>query len=267
VTDARRPVAVVILTWNALEWTKRCIAALRASTDHPSWRLIAVDNGSTDGTVEWLQNAGDLTLLTNKTNLGFSKGCNIGIARREAGEDVVLMNNDVVVTDPAWLVKLQDAAFTEPDTGVVGVRLVNEDGRIAHLGSYMPPSTPWGQQMGGLELDINQARRDRPAESVVFAQVYLRHECIDRIGGLDEDFFAYFEDTDYCLRASRAGFGVRYTGAARTVSTSGRCSTSRRAPSSASGGAGSRTAATTPTWSGTRSSIAPLATPCSRGTS
>ena len=67
-------------------------------------------------------------VVTNGTNLGYSKGCNIGIARREAGEDVVLMNNDVVVTDPDWLTKLQDAAFGLPDTGVVGTRLVNEDG-------------------------------------------------------------------------------------------------------------------------------------------
>jgi GT2 family glycosyltransferase len=217
VTGTRRPVAVVILTWNALEWTKRCLAALRTVTVHPAWRLIVVDNGSTDGTVEWLQAAGDLTLVTNGTNLGYSKGCNIGIARRAAGEDVVLMNNDVVVTDPSWLTKLQDAAFSLPDTGVVGTRLVNEDGRIAHLGSYMPPSTPWGQQIGGLELDIKQAVRDRPVESVVFAHVYLREECIEAIGGLDEDFFAYFEDTDYCLRAQRAGFGVRYTGAVTSV--------------------------------------------------
>ena len=216
-TGTRRPVAVVILTWNALEWTKRCLAALQNRTDHPAWRVVVVDNGSTDGTVEWLQAAGDLTLVTNGANLGYSKGCNIGIARRHAGEDVVLMNNDVVVTDPAWLTKLQDAAFSLPDTGVVGTRLVNEDGRIAHLGSYMPPSTPWGQQIGGHELDINQAVRDRPVEGVVFAQVYLRDECIQAIGGLDEDFFAYFEDTDYCLRAQRAGFGVRYTGAVTSV--------------------------------------------------
>lgn len=216
-TGTRRPVAVVILTWNALAWTKRCLAALRDCTDHPSWRLIVVDNGSTDGTVEWLGADGDLTLVTNGTNLGYSKGCNIGIALRKAGEDVVLLNNDVVVTDPAWLTTLQDAAFGLPDTGVVGARLVNEDGRIAHLGSYMPPSTPWGQQMGGDELDINQAVRERPLESVVFAQVYLRDECIQAIGGLDEDFFAYFEDTDYCLRAQRAGFGVRYTGAVTSV--------------------------------------------------
>ena len=216
-TGTRRPVAVVILTWNALEWTKRCLAALKSRTEHPAWRVIVVDNGSTDGSVEWLGADGELTLVTNGANLGYSKGCNIGIARREAGEDVVLMNNDVVVTDPAWLTKLQDAAFALPDTGVVGTRLVNEDGRIAHLGSYMPPSTPWGQQMGGHELDINQAVRDRPVEGVVFAQVYLRDECIQAIGGLDEAFFAYFEDTDYCLRAQKAGFGVRYTGAVTSV--------------------------------------------------
>ncbi|MDQ4133777.1 MAG: glycosyltransferase [Actinomycetota bacterium] len=215
--SARRPVAVVILTWNALAVTRECLEALRETTDHPAWRLIVVDNGSTDGTVEWLQGLGDITVVANERNVGFSAGCNIGLTACRPGEDVVLMNNDTVVLDPDWLVALQDAAYDDPRTGVVGARLVGSDGRIGHLGSYMPPSTLRGQQMGGLEIDINQCRRRREVESVVFALAYLRRDCVDRVGPLDEDFFAYFEDSDYCLRAQRAGFRVMYAGGVDAV--------------------------------------------------
>ena len=213
----RRPVAVVMLTWNALAYTKECLSALKDVTRHPAWRLVVVDNGSTDGTVEWLESLGWVTVIANDKNLGFTKGCNIGIGATTADEDVVLMNNDVLVTDAGWLDALQDVAYADGETGVVGARLVDPDGTVAHLGSYMPPLTLWGQQMGGLERDINQARRVRPVEGVVFAQAYITRACIERVGLLDEEFFAYYEDSDYCLRAQRAGLKVMFSGRVSSV--------------------------------------------------
>lgn len=216
-----RPVAVVILTWNALEYTRACLGSLFTVTDHPAWRVVVVDNGSVDGTVEWL---GELestnprvTVLRNGTNLGFTKACNIGIAATSADEDVVLMNNDTVIVDPRWLAVLQDVAYSDPAAGVVGARLVDGNGQILHLGSFMPPLSLRGQQLGGMELDINQASRAREVEAVVFAQAYIRRDCIERVGVLEEALFAYYEDTDYCLRTTRAGMKVLYAGQASTV--------------------------------------------------
>ena len=217
----RRPVALVVLTWNALEFTKTCLASLARVTDHPAWRVVMVDNGSTDGTVEWLRDlaAADerVTVIENGENLGYTKGCNIGIAATTPDEDVVLMNNDVVIVDRRWLTVLQDAAYSAPAVGLVGARLVDGNGQVIHLGSFMQPLSLRGQQLGGTELDVNQANRTREVESVVFAQVYLRRDCIDQVGLLDESLFAYFEDTDYCLRAARAGRTVLYAGEVSTV--------------------------------------------------
>ena len=210
-------VAIVILTWNALAYTQECLRSLRATTDHPSWRVVVVDNGSVDGTVEWLQGLDWITLIQNGENLGFTKGCNIGIAACDPDEDVVLMNNDTVQLDRRWLTTLQEVAYARPDTGLVGSRLVDGHGLVIHLGSFMQPVGLRGQQMGGLELDVNQCSRNRDVESVVFAQVYVRRDCIEAIGVLDEDLFAYFEDTDYCLRATRAGLGVLCAGEVSTV--------------------------------------------------
>ncbi|MDQ6909205.1 MAG: glycosyltransferase [Actinomycetota bacterium] len=209
------PVAIVILTWNAKAFTQACLESLQANTDHSAWRVIVVDNGSSDGSVEWLNGLDWLTLIDNGRNLGFSKGCNIGIRATTPDEDVVLLNNDLLVTDPRWLSKLQEVAYSSTSVGVVGTRQVNEAGLVCHLGSYMQPLTLRGQQLGGLEIDINQCPGDRAVESVVFAQAYIRRYCIDRVGLLDEDLFAYFEDSDYCLRARRAGMTVMCAGGTR----------------------------------------------------
>ena len=213
----RRPLAIVILTWNALAYTKACVSALAEVTDHPAWRLIIVDNGSTDGTVEYLKDLEGATVILNATNQGYTRGCNAGLAASRPEEDVVLMNNDIVVVERDWLTRLQDVAYAKPDTGVVGTRLVDATGRINHLGSYMPPVSLYGQQLGGGQRDINQRIDDIDIECVVFAQVYLRRNCIDRVGPLDEDLFAYFDDTDYCFRAQKAGFGVVYAGSVCSV--------------------------------------------------
>ncbi len=215
-----------MLTWNAVAFTRECLGRLQAvtplpgplgpGTDHPAWRVVVVDNGSTDGTVEWLRTQDWLTLLTNDRNEGFSRGCNIGISATDDDEDIVLMNNDLLVADPLWLVRMQDVAYSAPDCGVVGTRLVDDQGVLAHAGSYMPPLTLRGHQMAGAERDIGQYQRDRRVESVVFAQAYLRRDCLDRVGPLDEELFAYFEDSDWCVRADRAGFQVRYSGSPPT---------------------------------------------------
>lgn len=207
---------MVILTWNAVAFTRACLGRLHDLTAHPAWRVIVVDNGSTDGSVEWLGSQDWLTLVTNGRNEGFSRGCNIGIAATDDDEDVVLMNNDVVVADPLWLDRMQEVAYSAPDCGVVGARMVDDQGVLAHAGSYMPPLSLRGHQMAGAERDIGQYQRDRKVESVVFAQAYLRRDCLEKVGPLDEELFAYFEDSDWCVRADRAGFQVLYSGAPPT---------------------------------------------------
>jgi GT2 family glycosyltransferase len=211
----RRPVAIVILTWNALAFTKQCLQTLRDRTEHPRWRVVVVDNGSTDGTVEWLSGLDWITLIRNGRNLGFTRANNIGIAACGPDEDIVLMNNDMVTVDPAWLTRIQDAAYSAADVGVVGTRIVDGEGVLIHSGAFMQPITLRGQQMAGAELDVNQCARDREVEAVVFALAYIHRDCLERVGLLNEQLFAYFEDSDYCLRAHRAGLKVLCSGTFR----------------------------------------------------
>jgi GT2 family glycosyltransferase/glycosyltransferase involved in cell wall biosynthesis len=211
------PITIIILTWNALDHTKGCLDSLRANTDHPDYQVIVADNGSTDGTIEYLQSLPWVKVLLNGKNLGFAAGNNRAIRIANPASDVVLLNNDTELHQPDWLGRLQACAYVSPDIGVVGCRLRRPDRTFQHAGAFMPLDTLWGQQIGGGEKDINQYHQDRDVESVVFACVYLKRDVLDEVGYLDEDYFSYFEDTDYCMRARRRGYRIVCCGSATVV--------------------------------------------------
>ncbi len=200
-------VAIIILTWNGLECTSACLESLYAHTPiGAEVRVIVVDNGSSDGTVEYLRRLPWITLVENSRNLGYARGCNQGIRAAPPGCDVLLLNNDTVIVGDGWLEELQRVAYSAPDVGIVGCRLILPDGRLLHAGAEMPLATFWGQQIGSLEKDVNQYSHNRTVESVVGACMYIRRAVLDAVGLLDETYVAYFEDSDYCLRAAQAGF-------------------------------------------------------------
>ena len=94
----QRKTSIIVLTYNQLEYTKQCLASLQKYTEKDSYELIVIDNASTDGTREWLQQQKNLKLLLNDENIGFPKGCNQGIALANSQNDILLLNNDTVVT-------------------------------------------------------------------------------------------------------------------------------------------------------------------------
>jgi GT2 family glycosyltransferase len=200
-------VAIIILTYNGLDYTKACLESLKAHTRlNECTRMYVVDNGSTDGTIEYLSGLTWVMLIENGRNLGFVRGNNVGIAAAPVESDVLLLNNDIEIEQNGWLEEIQRVAYSAPDIGIVGCRLVLPDGRLLHAGTYMPQHTWWGQQIGSLETDVNQYSLDRDVEGVVGACMYIKREVLDKIGPLNEAFESYFEDTDYCLQAADAGF-------------------------------------------------------------
>ncbi|MFN2387507.1 MAG: glycosyltransferase family 2 protein, partial [Thermoanaerobaculia bacterium] len=200
-----RKATLIILAWNRWDLTKACLDSLR-ETDLTGAEVIVVDNGSADETPRALRRYPWVRVVTNPENLGYVRGNNAGIAAADPASDVVLLNNDILFPQRDWLQKLRACAHGVPDAGVVGCRLTLPDGRLLHAGTYMLPDTMWGQQIGSCEKDIGQYTSTREVEGIVFACAYIRREVITAIGGLAEDFRSYFEDTDYCLRARRAGF-------------------------------------------------------------
>jgi GT2 family glycosyltransferase len=205
-------IAIVILTWNGWELTKRCLDSLNISKLPPGIEVIVVDNGSTDGTLDCLRNTKNIRLIENGENLGYGKAVNIGINNAKKNSDIILLNNDVELIESDWINKLVEHANHYPDHGVIGVKIVQENGLLQHCGAYFPLDTWWGQQVAGNEEDIGQYAGVSECESVVFACAYIKRQVFQAIGLLDERFFAYFEDTDFCLRANRAGYKIALNG-------------------------------------------------------
>ena len=107
---AASKVTIVILTWNGLPYTKRCLESLHAETDFQGYEVIVVDNGSTDGSVEYLKSIPWIRLIPNSDNKGFAKANNQAIELCDNSSDVVLLNNDTEIIQRDWLAQLQETA-------------------------------------------------------------------------------------------------------------------------------------------------------------
>jgi len=227
-----RPATLIILTWNRWELTKNCLDSLR-ETQLDNVEVLVVDNGSTDETREQLSELDWVQTLFLPENLGFVRGNNAGIEAADPDSDIVLLNNDIVFTQNDWLERIRSCTIENPSAGIIGCRLVLSDSRLLHAGTYILPDTFWGQQIGSLQEDVGQYGSDRNVQGIVFACALIKREVINAIGGLSEDFESYFEDTDYCLRATAAGYSTMVCGGVTLVhdehgSTSGHDETRKK---------------------------------------
>ncbi len=204
-------ISMVLLTWNALGKTEKCLSSLFKTEAVIGNEIIVVDNASTDGTVEFLEDLeykNKIKLIKNKKNLGYSKAVNIGISAANANSDILLLNNDTELLSNDWLKRMVNAAYSKSEIGVLGVKILRSDHSLQHCGAYMPMETLKGQQICGGETDINQFSGLHEVESVVFACALIKRDTIKSVGLLSEDFFAYYEDSDYCDRVRKAKLKV-----------------------------------------------------------
>lgn len=204
-----RKVAVVVVNWNGDEDTRNCIKALTKQAHHCD--IIAVDNGSSDGFVEWAKEQQKITLLENEVNLGFSGGVNTGLrhAIKQQYEYIALINNDATPR-PTWLKELMSVAEENENHGIVTGKLLKTDSTIDSTGDQY---TSWG-------LPYPRGRNEKSSKKYadteqVFAATggasLYRTVMLKEIGLFDEDFFAYYEDVDISFRARLAGWKVIYT--------------------------------------------------------
>jgi GT2 family glycosyltransferase/Flp pilus assembly protein TadD len=203
--------SIVILTFNQIDYTQKCIeSVLKHTKEH--FELIIVDNGSSDGTVEYLQSEfKDLRpeiqtkIIQNTRNLGFAAGNNQGIAAAK-GDYVLLLNNDVVVTR-GWLQRLLSCAEQEPQTGIVGpqTNCVAGPQRVADV-SYDLTSLAGLEQFAKQFGQKNNGQTSAQWRIVGFCML-IKRKVIEKIGGLDTIYgLGNFEDDDFCIRAKLAGF-------------------------------------------------------------
>lgn len=214
--------AIVVVNYRGLENTLDCLASLhQMRTDKSEVEIIVVENGSDDGSREALTNLRDIHLVTSFENLGFAGGANLGIlyALRRNADYVIILNNDTIAS-PVLVQKLLSATKTGD---IISPKIYFAPGFEFHktrykkdeLGKviwYAGGKIDWdniiGIHEGVDEPDTGQFNRRRRIDLATGACMLVKRQVFDKIGLLDEKYFLYLEDMDFCTRAQKAGFRI-----------------------------------------------------------
>jgi GT2 family glycosyltransferase len=211
-------VHIVLLNWNDTADTLECLRSLR-KLRHSDFQIVVVDNGSSEPcTAAVAAEFPEVRVIESGENLGFAGGCNVGIrAALDAGARYVwLLNNDTVV-HPDALSALIETARSRRRCGIAGSKILFFDRptTIDHAGGTLNLRRGHAWHIGCGEIDGGQHDSDRPAAFVTGCSLLADTKMIREIGPLDPDYFAYWEDVDFCTRAQRAGWEVVYSAGSR----------------------------------------------------
>lgn len=202
-------VSVIIPNWNGKRFLKGCLDSLMTQS-YKELEVYVVDNGSKDGSVEYIQeNYPSVKLVKFDHNTGFSPAVNAGI-RASSGQYVALINNDTVV-DADWVKVLVKALDTHDEIGSVGCKMLAYDDHTLLDGvgdGYRRGGLPG--RIGHREIDTGRFDKERYILGACGGAAMYKRSMLDDIGLFDEDYFAYLEDVDIGLRAQSAGYKCLY---------------------------------------------------------
>jgi GT2 family glycosyltransferase len=203
---------IIILNWNLPQDTLECVKSVRQSS-HDHFEMVVVDNGSTDNSREiFKKQLPGTTLLVSSKNLGYAGGNNLGVrlALKNKADYVLLLNNDTVV-DGRMIETLLGAAESDPSVGILSPAIYYHahPERIWRLGAVQPVWWPMPLEIGRNRLDKNQYRQSLSVEYVTGCAMWIRCALFEDVGLLDESFFMYYEDADFCVRAREKGWLIK----------------------------------------------------------
>jgi N-acetylglucosaminyl-diphospho-decaprenol L-rhamnosyltransferase len=227
--------SIVIVSWNVRALLRQCLRSILANPYPCTLEVIVVDNVSTDGSAEMVQaEFPDVRLIVNTENRGFPAANNQGIAIAE-GRYVLILNPDTEVVGDA-LAAMVAYADGNPDVSVVGPQLLNEDGSVQSSRRRFPTlatalfESTWLQPCAPRRLLARYYVQDQPDDKtldvdwVKGAAVMARRKAIEQVGPMDEGYFMYSEELDWCKRFKDSGWRVVYLPAAQIVHYGGKSS-------------------------------------------
>jgi O-antigen biosynthesis protein len=215
--------SIIIVNYNVKEFLQNLIYSINKAASGTDYEIIVVDNASTDGSVEFIcEKFPEITLIANKENLGFSKANNQGL-KIARGKYLLLLNPDTLVQENTFTGMIK---FFEdnPQTGLAGCKILNPDGtlQLACRRSFPGPWTSFSKVTGLSTLfpksrifarynltylDENQTYE---VDAISGSFMMMKREVYEKVDGLDEQFFMYGEDLDWCYRVQKAGYKVYY---------------------------------------------------------
>jgi len=212
-------VYVVVLNWNRKDDTIECIDSLTGMS-YPNFRTVAVDNGSSDGSVEALKaRFPTLELIENDENLGYAAGNNVGIrfALQQGADYFLILNNDTVV-DQHLLTRLIEGGEANPQAGMFAPKIYSywDRSKIASAGSRKRWFPPGRVSIIGLgKKDSIAYDREREIEYASGCAVLVKRKVIEDVGMFDPTYFVYWEDYDFCKRVRERGYKILYVPTAK----------------------------------------------------
>jgi N-acetylglucosaminyl-diphospho-decaprenol L-rhamnosyltransferase len=218
-------VSIVIVNWNTRDLLADLLSSVQEHAPAVDSEILVVDNASSDGSQEMVaERFPTVRLLTNRANAGFARGVNQAI-RESSGGYILLLNTDMLVLEGTIDAQV---AFMEsnPQCGVCGGQLLDQEQRLALSYGHFPGIRSlltdtvlhhlgWDTSLGCVPAPEQEQPLD--VDYVSGADLMIRRQAVEQIGLLDEQFFLYFEETDWCYRAAQAGWKVTYVPAVRYV--------------------------------------------------
>ena len=214
--------SIIVLNWNTVDETRDCLQSIAKFAPDCEFEVIVADNASEDGSREMVQSEfPNVTLVAHPINLGFCAGNNRAVPNT-AGRFVLFLNSDTVMTQGALdnLIKFADA---HPEAGIIGPKLLNQDGslqfscrRYPDLGAGFFRNTPLGRLFPGNRYTKDYLMSDwdhaniRSVDWVSGAAMLIARDLLTVTGGFDEEFYMYCEDVDLCFRVHALGRDVLY---------------------------------------------------------
>lgn len=195
--------SIIIVTHNNLQYSKQCLESIIRTTAYRPFELIVVDANSTDGTLDYLGSITEIKLVRLEKNYPYSYSLNKGIEAAK-GEYLCFLNNDTIIVEQDWLKTLIECAKSDEKIGIVGPRLCKQD--LFNNNKQDKNQLPRYIFPDGHHINKWPSNDTiTPCTYVVGACFLLKRQLIDIIGPFDEGFFFAFDETDYCLRAWKAG--------------------------------------------------------------
>jgi GT2 family glycosyltransferase len=230
-------VSIIIVNWNTKALLRDCLTSVYGQIRDVDCEIIVVDNASTDGSKEMIKNDfPKVVLIENPVNRGFAAANNQGIAVAK-GRYVLLLNSDTVVLDNC-IANMISFADAHPRAGVTGCRVLNADRTLQRTcfmfpsilnlflsSSYLYKVFPKSRFFGRELMTWWNADDVREVDIVKGCFMLVRREAIEKVGGLDENFFMYAEETDWCYRFKKSGWKVMFAPAGEIIHYGGRSTT------------------------------------------
>lgn len=232
-----KDVSVILVSYKTRDITLNCINSILDKTRDLDYEIILVDNDSRDGTVEAVMNSfPQVVIIESGSNLGFAGGCNLG-SRYASGKYLLFLNTDTILIENSIKVMF-DFMEGNPEYGVIGVVLVDKDDNfVQSWGDFFPvkvgiteyilkPFLPRslknkfsfkGKKYKDFVRDFFGSQRVVRVDYIIGADMFIRRDIFEKVGGFDDRFFMYFEEADLQIRVLRSGYKIGLLGETRII--------------------------------------------------